>query len=103
MAAAVFDARSKCTPARGLAPRMRSRDLRGGLTLVVCAEDRALLPRRRISHDRLEEEAVELGLGQRIRALVLDRVLRGEDEERPGQRARLALERPLLLLHRLEQ
>ena len=34
----------------------------------------------------LEEEAVELGLGQRVGALEFDRVLGGEDEERAGQR-----------------
>src|SRR5437867_1806596 len=33
-------------------------------------------------HDQLEEEAVELGLGQRVGALQLDGVPRGEDEER---------------------
>src|SRR5207245_2172773 len=56
-----------------------------------------------IADDGLEEEPVELRLGQRIRALVLHRVLRRDDEERMRQHARLALERDLLLLHRLEQ
>ena len=55
-----------------------------------------------VEHE-LEEEAVELRLRQRIRALVLDRVLRADDEERVGQRPRLALDRHLPLLHRLEQ
>ena len=51
----------------------------------------------------LEHEAVDLRLGQRIRALLLDRVLRGEDDERLGQRVGLVADRDLPLLHRLEQ
>ena len=50
-----------------------------------------------------EQEAVELRLGQRERALELDRVLRREHEERLGQRVRLAVDGDLPLLHRLEQ
>ena len=50
-------------------------------TLLV--DDPALVPRRD-SPARLEEEAVELRFGERERTLVLDRVLRGEDEERSG-------------------
>ena len=50
-----------------------------------------------------QQEAVELRLGQRVGALVLDRVLRRQDEERPRQRVRRALDRDLPLLHRLEQ
>ena len=50
-----------------------------------------------------KHEAVELRLGQRIGAFLLDRVLRGHDEERIGQRARLAGDGDLVLLHRFEQ
>ena len=39
----------------------------------------------RVIDVRVEHEAVELGLGQRIGALVLDRVLRGQHEKRLGQ------------------
>ena len=57
----------------------------------------------RIAETGAEEEPVELGLGQRIRAFVLDRVLRRQHEkgslERPGNTVR----RHLSLLHRLEQ
>ena len=49
------------------------------------------------------QEAVELRFGQRIGADLLDRVLRGDDEERIRQLARLAVLRDLPLLHRLEQ
>ena len=41
--------------------------------------------------------------GQRIRPLVLDRVLRRDDEERQVERVRVAVDRDLRLLHRLEQ
>ena len=41
--------------------------------------------------------------GQRERALVLDRVLRGDDEERIGHLVGDAVDRRLALLHRLEQ
>ena len=56
-----------------------------------------------IPDPHLEHEAVELGLGQRIGALVLDRVLGGEDHERLLQRIGRAADRDLMLLHRLEQ
>lgn len=50
----------------------------------------------------LEEESVELGLRDGIRALEFDRVLRGEHEERIGQGARLAEERDGMFLHGFE-
>ena len=53
--------------------------------------------------DDLEEEAVELGLGQGVGALVLDGVLRRGDHEGGRQRVRLAVDADLALLHRLEQ
>ena len=58
---------------------------------------------RRIADLDLEQEAVELRLGQRIGALGLDRVLRRQHEERPLERDRLAFERDLVFLHHLEQ
>jgi hypothetical protein len=51
----------------------------------------------------LEHEAIELRFGQRIRALELDGVLRGQHEERRRQRTRLPERRHPLFLHRLEQ
>ena len=53
-------------------------------------------------HD-LEQEAVELRLGEGIGALHLERVLGREDEERRLEREALAGDRDLVLLHRLEQ
>ena len=57
----------------------------------------------RVAERGLEEEAVELRLGERERALVLDRVLGREQQERLGQEARDAVDRHLPLGHRLEQ
>jgi hypothetical protein len=54
-------------------------------------------------HERLEEETVELRLGQRVRALHLDRVHRCHDEERAGQGAGLAGHGHGPLRHRLQQ
>ena len=65
--------------------------------------DLELLGLGRVPNQDLVHEAVELGLGQRIRALLLDGVLRREDEERAGQRVLHATHRHLPLLHRLEQ
>ena len=58
---------------------------------------------RRVVDDELEHEAVDLGLGQRVGALGLDRVLRGEHEERRRHVVRVVADRDLALLHHLEQ
>ena len=49
-------------------------------------QDRPLAGLVGIADVDAEEEAVELRLGQRIGALVLDRILGRGDEERGGQR-----------------
>ena len=56
-----------------------------------------------IGDEDLEQEPVELGLGQGIGPLLLDRVLRGQHEERVGQGMAAAAGGDLPLLHRLEQ
>jgi len=56
-----------------------------------------------VTDEQLEEEAVELRLGQRIRAFLLDRVLRGEHEEWLLQRVLRAAGSNRVLLHRFEQ
>ena len=66
-------------------------------------DDLALFLRRGIADVDLEQEAVPLGLGQRVDALVLDRVLRGHHQERVGQREPLAADRHLAFLHDLQQ
>src|SRR5437899_1960500 len=64
-------------------------------------DDGLLFVLGRIRHPQLEHEAVELRLGQRIGALLLDRILGGEHEKRRRQLMRLARRRHLMLLHRL--
>ena len=70
---------------------------------LLLVEDDDLLDRLRVAQAEAEHEPVELGLGQRERALVLDRVLGGDDEERVGHRVGRAVDRRLALLHALEQ
>ena len=50
----------------------------------MAAQHLQLVLARRQRQGELEQEAVELGLGQRIGAFLLDRVLGGEDEEGVG-------------------
>ena len=57
----------------------------------------------RVPDRKPHEEAVELRLRQRVGALVLDRVLRRQHQERVGERLRAPLDRHLALLHRLQQ
>jgi hypothetical protein len=57
----------------------------------------------RVANSQLEHEAVELRLGQRVGAFLLDGVLGGEDEERLGQVVRGSADGYLVLLHGLEQ
>ena len=66
-------------------------------------DDANLLVLARVAERGAQEEAVELGLRERERALLLDRVLGREHEERIGQLARDAVDRDLLLRHRLEE
>src|SRR5262249_22834779 len=65
--------------------------------------DQELFRPRRIADLHLEHEPVDLSLGQRVGALLLDRVLRRQHEERRRQRKRLVADGDLLLLHALEQ
>ncbi len=57
----------------------------------------------RIAHTQLQEEAVDLCLGQRKRAFEFDRVLRRDDHERSRQHACFAVERDAALLHGFQQ
>ena len=66
-------------------------------------DDGHLVVLGQVVDDHVEHEPVELGLGQRIGPLHLDRVLRGQDEERLLQRVAHAGRRHLVLLHRFEQ
>ena len=66
-------------------------------------DHRQLVGRLRIVDQHLEHEAVDLGLGQRIRALGLDRVLRRHHEKRRRHGVGLLADRHLPLLHHLEE
>ena len=71
----------------------RPRPGRAGRSRRRAGQHLDLVLARRQRHRQLEQEAVELGLGQRVGALVLDRVLGGGDQERVGQRPRAARRR----------
>src|SRR5207237_8806655 len=58
---------------------------------------------RRITDVKLEHEPVDLSFGERIRSLLLDRILRREDEKRLFELVSRSANRHLLFLHRLEQ
>src|ERR687887_413966 len=62
-----------------------------------------LLVARRIVEPVLEQEAIELRLGQRIGALLLDGILGGDDHERRAEHMAAAVDGDRLLLHGLEQ
>ena len=77
-------------------------------------EFRRLVAGRRVKHSALgdeigiadvdlQEEAVELSFGQRIGALLLERVLRREHVERRRRVVALSGDRNMMLLHRLQQ
>jgi hypothetical protein len=69
----------------------------------MVGDDAPLLGGVGIVDDELEEEAVELRFGERIDALLLDRVLRREHGEARAHHMRLAVDRHAAFLHRLEQ
>jgi hypothetical protein len=73
------------------------------LTGDPVAENVDLLRLRRVSEGHPHEEPVELRLGQRVGALVLNGVGRGEHMEGPSQGERLTLDGDLPFLHRLEE
>lgn len=54
-------------------------------------------------HGQLQQEAVELGLGERVSALVFHRVLGGGHQERLGEGTGCAVDGHLPLFHRFEQ
>jgi hypothetical protein len=66
-------------------------------------ENGALLGAVRIADDHLHHEAVDLRFGQRIGALLFQRVLRGEHQERARQRIGFIADGDLAFLHGFEQ
>jgi hypothetical protein len=74
-----------------------------GRAAAVCLEDLELGGSARIAHRQAHHEAIELGLRQRIRPFVLERVLRRDDHERGSERVRGPIHGDLALLHAFEQ
>src|SRR3954447_2907446 len=70
---------------------------------LVALEHPRLLRGARVAELEPDHEAVDLRLRERVGALVLDRVLRGEDEERAGELVRVDVDGHHPLLHALEQ
>jgi hypothetical protein len=77
--------------------------LRERVAVPLLAQDPPLLVAPRVPERGLQQEAVELRLGEREGALLLDRILGRDHEKRVGQPPRLAVDGHLLLGHRLEQ
>ena len=69
----------------------------------LLVEHARFLGERRVPERQPHREAVELCLRQRVRPLVLDRVLRRHDHERRLERIRDSVHRHLPLLHAFEQ
>src|SRR4026208_1127754 len=90
MTGAMLTASSRLRRRRGRASTPPGRDL-------------ALVGRLRIARGQTHQEAIQLGLRQRVRALELDRVLGGDDQERGVEREALALGGDLRLRHGFEQ
>ena len=78
-------------------------DLQHPVGAGMLGEHRRLLAGVRVAHLQPDHEAVELGLGQRVGALVGDRVLGGDHQEGPGQLVSLPVDGDPALLHALEQ
>ena len=66
-------------------------------------DDRVIVRLARVADDQLEQEAIELRLGQRVGALLIDGILRRHHAERLGHRDGAAPHRHLALLHHFEQ
>ena len=67
------------------------------------AEHVGLVAAAQVAEPQPHQEPVELGLGQLVGALVLDRVVRGQDDERLRQQPGLPVHADLALAHGLEQ
>ncbi len=73
------------------------------IDFAVAAQELLFLPVRRITHQALHEEAVNLGLGERIGPLLFDGILRGEHHEGRGENVRFLTDGDRPFLHRLQE
>ena len=83
----------------GVGDRLHLRDARRGRQV----HDLHFVRGAQIIEDGIEQEAVELRFGQRVRAFEFDGVLRGQHEKRRGQLVLIAAHRAGKFLHGLEQ
>ena len=70
---------------------------------VLAQEQQAFGLAVRVTQRDAHQKTVELRFGQRVRANLVKRVLRGDHKKRLGQGARFAFDADLLLLHGFEQ
>ncbi len=73
------------------------------MAVALVEHDLPLVVLARVAERRAKQEPVELGLGQEERALLLDRVLGCEQQERRGEAPRDPVDGDLPLGHRLEE
>ncbi len=66
-------------------------------------QDLLLVVPIRVADPDLEQEAIQLGLGERMGPLILQGILRGQDHEGTRQTVRVVVQRDLVLVHRLEE
>jgi hypothetical protein len=69
----------------------------------AAGDNRHLFGEVGIADDHLHQEPVDLGLGQRVGAVGLDRVLGGQDQERGRHPKALLADGHLVFLHHLQQ
>ncbi len=78
-------------------------ELEHAIARAVVGEHLGLVVGGGIAERDADHEAVELGLGKRVGAFVVERVLGGDDEERAGELVGVHVDGHLALLHALEQ
>ncbi len=89
--------------ARGRLPRRDSNARRGAGRVPGCAGCRRSLSGIGVADAQAHQEAIELRFGQRIGAVVFDRILGGDHHEGTRQRVGAAVDGDLALVHGFEQ
>ena len=97
------DCVGKLSQAHHILGRQHGRDLVLHCRASHSTQDLQLVLALRVIHSELEHEAIHLSFGQGIGALLLDRVLRGQNQERILERVALGAYRYLAFLHGLQQ
>ncbi len=102
------DGITQCAELRGLLRRHHGLRHEGRRALGVepfgvVSEHLDLRLTRRVVDSHVDEKAIELRFGERVRSFVLDRILSREHGEEIAERVGAAVHCDLALLHRLEQ